>query len=421
MKRYSLIFIIFMLASGLKAQENVSIDQCYQWAKANYPLIKQYKLIEQSEQFNLSNAGKGYLPQLSLNAKATYQSDVTQLPIDIPVPGLVIPTLNKDQYQVVAEVNQTVWDGGAIRSTRDVLKAQARTETSQVETDLYTLNQRINDLFFGILLQNELLRQNATLQKDFRVNIDRIQAMIANGVANQSDLESMTVELLNARQKEIELQAARKGYIQVLSALTGQPIAETTILEIPAVQNDLSLEIHRPELNLFDRQTQLLKMQDKQITAGIMPRVALFVQGGYGRPGLNMLSDDFAAFYIGGIRLSWNLGKLYTLKNDRRKLETDYKSVDVQRETFLFNTRMEVTRQNTEIEKINKLIRTDAEIVQLRTNIKKSAEVKLTNGVISVTDLIHEINAEDLSRQTEATHRIQRLMAIYNYKYTTNN
>lgn len=421
MKRFYFIFVIFILASKLAAQENVSIEQCYQWAKANYPLIKQYRLIEQSEQFNLSNAGKGYLPQFSLNAKATYQSDVTKLPIDIPISGLVIPTLNKDQYQVVAEVNQTVWDGGVIRSNKDVLKAKARTEIGQVETDLYTLNQRINDLFFGILLQNELLRQNVILQNDFRVNIDRIKAMITNGVANQSDLESMTVELLNAHQKEIELQAARKGYIQVLSALTGQPIGETSTLVIPVVQNDLSLEIHRPELDLFNQQIQLVKMQDKQISAGIMPRIGLFMQGGYGRPGLNMLSDDFDAFYIGGIRLSWNLGKLYTLKNDRRKLETDCKTIDVQRETFLFNTRMQLTQQHTEIEKINKLIQTDAKIVALRTSIKKSAEVKLINGVISVTDLIHEINAEDLSRQTEASHRIQRLMAIYNYKYTTNN
>lgn len=421
MKRFYFIFVIFILASKLAAQENVSIEQCYQWAKANYPLIKQYRLIEQSEQFNLSNAGKGYLPQFSLNAKATYQSDVTKLPLDIPISGLVIPTLNKDQYQVVAEVNQTVWDGGVIRSNKDVLKAKARTEIGQVETDLYTLNQRINDLFFGILLQNELLRQNVILQNDFRVNIDRIKAMITNGVANQSDLESMTVELLNAHQKEIELQAARKGYIQVLSALTGQPIGETSTLVIPVVQNDLSLEIHRPELDLFNQQSQLVKMQDKQISAGIMPRIGLFMQGGYGRPGLNMLSDDFDAFYIGGIRLSWNLGKLYTLKNDRRKLETDCKTIDVQRETFLFNTRMQLTQQHTEIEKINKLIQTDAKIVALRTSIKKSAEVKLINGVISVTDLIHEINAEDLSRQTEASHRIQRLMAIYNYKYTTNN
>lgn len=421
MKRFYFIFVIFILASKLAAQENVSIEQCYQWAKANYPLIKQYRLIEQSEQFNLSNAGKGYLPQFSLNAKATYQSDVTKLPIDIPISGLVIPTLNKDQYQVVAEVNQTVWDGGVIRSNKDVLKAKARTEIGQVETDLYTLNQRINDLFFGILLQNELLRQNVILQNDFRANIDRIKAMITNGVANQSDLESMTVELLNAHQKEIELQAARKGYIQVLSALTGQPIGETSTLVIPVVQNDLSLEIHRPELDLFNQQIQLVKMQDKQISAGIMPRIGLFMQGGYGRPGLNMLSDDFDAFYIGGIRLSWNLGKLYTLKNDRRKLETDCKTIDVQRETFLFNTRMQLTQQHTEIEKINKLIQTDAKIVALRTSIKKSAEVKLINGVISVTDLIHEINAEDLSRQTEASHRIQRLMAIYNYKYTTNN
>ena len=151
-----------------------------------------------------------------------------------------------------------------------------------------------------------------------------------------------------------------------------------------------------------------------------MPRVGAFLQGGYGRPGLNMLDDGFNSFYMAGVRLSWNMGKLYTLKNDRKKVETARRSVEVQRETFLFNTRLQLMQQNTEIKKITDLMKADEDIIRLRTNIKQAAEVKLENGIISVTDLIREINSEDMAKQTAATHRIQQLQAIYNYIYTTN-
>lgn len=420
MKRVYLTWIFLLYLGGnLFAQEPLTIELCYQWAEENYPLIKQYDVIKQTEQYNLANASKGYLPQLSVNAKATYQSAVTKIPIEIP--GMNITPLSKDQYQVMAEVNQTIWDGGTIRTSRDVLKAKAKADSKQVDTELYALNDRINQLYFGILLQDALLKQNTILQSDLQTNIQRIRAMIDNGVANESDLESMTVELLNARQKEIELKASRKGYVEMLAMFTGHPVSESSVLEVPVAGKELLYEIRRPELALFNEQANLLDSQNKQITAGIMPKFGLFVQGGYGRPGLNMLENDFSPFYIGGIRMSWNLGSLYTLKNDRKKIIVGYQSVDVQRKTFLFNTRLQQTQQQIEVDKMNELIHSDNEIVQLRTSIKKSAEVKLANGVISVTDLIREINAEDMARQSEVAHRIQRLMSIYNYNYTTNN
>lgn len=420
MKRVYLTWIVFLsLSMNLFAQETLTIEKCYRWAEETYPLIRQYDVIKQTEQYNLSNASKGYLPQLSVNAKATYQSAVTKIPVEIP--GMKISSLSKDQYQVTAEVNQTIWDGGAISSNRDVLKAKSNVDSKQVGTELYALNDRINQLYFGILLQDALLKQNDIFQRDLQANIDRIRAMMDNGVANESDLESMTVELLNARQKEVELKASRQGYMQMLAVFIGRAVPESSVLEIPVVGNGLLSEIRRPELALYDGQDYLLGAQNKQITAGILPKFNLFVQGGYGRPGLNMLENDFSPFYVGGIRMSWNLGSLYTLKNDRRKITVGYQSVDVQRKTFLFNTRLQQTQQQTEVDKMNELIKSDSEIVQLRTSIKKSAEVKLANGVISVTDLIREINAEDMARQSEVVHSIQRLMSIYNYNYITNN
>lgn len=429
MKRiWVILFLCFpLLSETAKGQEAITLTQCYEWARANYPQIHQYGLIGQTEQYNLSNAGKGWLPQLTVNAKATYQSEVTKLPFDTEklsavLPGLNIPTLSKDQYQVVAEVSQHIWDGGMIHTSRQLTQAQAAAAREQLESDLYTLHDRVNQLYFGCLLQEELIRQNMLLQKELQINIDRITAMMENGVANQSDRESMEVELLNARQKEIELKASRAAYGQMLSALIGKPYDKDRVLRVPAVPgNPLPGEIDRPELRALDAKSHLLEVQNKQITSGLMPRIGAFVQGGYGRPGLNMLEDSFNPFYIAGVRLSWNMGKIYTLKNDRRKVTTNLRQIEVQRETFLFNTSLQLMQQNTEIQKMYDLMKTDDEIIRLRTNIKNAAEVKLINGVISVTDLIREINAEDFARQTAAAHRIQHLNAIYNYMYTTNN
>lgn len=188
----------------VSGQESVTITQCYEWARANYPQIHQMGLIDQTERYSLSNVGKAWLPQLSVSGKASYQSDVTKLPLDGDkisslLPGFEIPSLSKDQYQVVAQVDQTIWDGGSTRSARALTRAEAIANREQLESELYVLNDRVNQIYFGCLLQDELIRQNALLQKELQVNIERIEAMMENGVANQSDLESMEVELLNAK------------------------------------------------------------------------------------------------------------------------------------------------------------------------------------------------------------------------------
>ncbi|MCC8199210.1 MAG: TolC family protein [Tannerellaceae bacterium] len=428
MKRiYVVMVCITMLFSvRLQGQETITLIQCYEWTKENYPMIRQYDLIRRTEQYNLANAAKGWLPQIGVNAKATYQSDVTKIPWDADtfssiIPGFEMPVLSKDQYQVIAEVNQPIWDGGMIRYSKELTRAQATADKKQLDSDLYALNQRVNQVYFGSLLQDELLRQNELLQGELHVNIDRIEAMIANGVANQSDKESLEVELLNAIQQEIELTASRTAYRQMLGVLTGKAITEETVLLPPPLPVELSGKINRPELKAFEARSNLLEIQNLQLKAGIMPNFGVFVQGGYGKPGLNMFENSFEPFYIAGVRMSWNIANFYTLRNDRRKIETNRLAVDLQRESFLFNTELDMVQQNTDIRKMTELIKSDQEIIRLRTSIKEAAEVKLENGVISVTDLIREINAEDQAKQAGATHRIQQLMSVYNYLYTTNN
>ena len=244
-----LLISLFGYAGRVGGQESVTITQCYEWARANYPQIHQMGLIDQTERYSLSNVGKAWLPQLSVSGKASYQSDVTKLPLDGDkisslLPGFEIPSLSKDQYQVVAQVDQTIWDGGSTRSARALTRAEAIANREQLESELYALNDRVNQIYFGCLLQDELIRQNALLQKELQVNIERIKAMMDNGVANQSDLESMEVELLNARQNEIELKASRTAYRQMLATtdkLTENLIYEKELIEIPRDHDKLKI------------------------------------------------------------------------------------------------------------------------------------------------------------------------------------
>nr|MBP6661878.1 TolC family protein [Paludibacter sp.] len=376
---------------------------------------------EQTAQYNISNANKGYLPQLTLSAKGTYQSQVTKLPITIP--NVTIPGLSKDQYQAVVEANQVIWDGGAISAQKKITNANAEVEKQKLEVDLYALNERINQLYFGILLLKEQLRQNDILQNELQTNYNRVASYKQNGVANQSDLDALKVEQINAQQRGTELHITQKSYFIMLSALTGLTIDTKTELIKPEI-NLASLNTtvnHRPEIGLFDAQNKLFENQKELLNAGNRPKIGAFVQGGYGKPGLNMLTNAFSDFYIGGIRLSWNLSGFYTQKNNLNKIEVSKKAMDVQKETFLFNSDLKTKQQQTEIEKLKSTLANDDEIIRLRGNIKKSATTKVDNGTLTITDLIREINAEDQAKQLKSLHEIQLIMNVYQLKNNINN
>ena len=352
--------LFFLLGTvSLSAQDRVTIDQCYEWARDNYPQIERFRLIEQTEQYTLSNAAKGWLPQVKVSASATYQSDVTTLPLEnlsALVPGLEIPEMSKDQYKVAAEINQSIWDGGQVRLSRKQAAVRADADRKELESQLYTLRERVNNLYFGCLLYKELIAQNALLQQEFQINIDRVEAMMANGMANVSDKEELEVSLLNARQKEIELKAVRKAYLNMLEALTGNALVKQAEMEEPPVPTSLSQEINRPELQAISAQERALSLRGRMLDIGIRPSVSAFLQGGYGRPGLNMLDNDFKGFYVVGVRMSWNIGNFYTIKNNRRLIDNDLKQLDIERETFLFKTRLQQIQENEQIRKLTEVM-----------------------------------------------------------------
>ena len=417
MKRMILSLSFLLAVSCMYGQ--ITLEECRQKMQDNYPLVRQYGLIEKTKEYNLNNASKGYLPQFALTAKASYQSDVTELPVKIP--GIDIKGQPKDQYQVMLELKQNIWDGGEIHTKKEMTLASSDVEREKLNVDMYALNERVDQLYFSILLLDEQLIQNQLLQDELERSFRQISAYMENGIASQSDLDAVKVEQLNTRQKRVELSASRQAYVQMLALLTGEDLTENTTLKKP-VESEVSPlgDIRRPELIWFDAQNQRLQIQEEALKTGYMPRFGLFVQGAYGNPGLNMLKDEFSPFYVAGVRLSWNFGSLYTLRNDKKLISTNKQQLQNNRDVFLFNTRLQATQQNSGIVSMRKQMQDDEEIIRLRTNIRLAAEAKVANGTLTVTDLLREITSESMARQTKALHEIQLLMNIWKLKYTIN-
>lgn len=423
MKTKSINLILALLAcSPCFAQ--LRIEDCYQKAQANYPLIKQYDLIEKTKEYNLSNANKGYLPQMMFSAKATYQSDVTQIPVDFSqmgIQGVDIPALSKDQYGATVDVNQTIWDGGAIKSQKDGLRTAAEVEKKNVEVSIYSINERVNQLYFGVLLADEQIRQNQLLLDELKRNYDQVQSYVQNGIANQADLDAIKVDLLKAEQNKTRFVNTKKAYTEMLSKLIGEEVTANTEFVKPDATRPATHTINRPELELFDAQIKNLETKNREINAGLMPKLGLFATGGFGKPGLNMLSNDFDAYYIVGARISWNIGNFYTKKNSKRQIQTSIRSVETQRETFLFNTNLDIVQKDNNINSYFDQLKYDDEIIALRGSVKRASEAKMANGTLSGSDLTRDINAEQMAMQDKILHEMELLLAIYNLKFATNN
>ena len=410
--------VLLILAIGARGQV-VTLDECQTMARDNYPSVARFSIIEQSKNYTLSNANRAYLPQLSLEGRATYQSDVITIPLDMP--GLEIPVPDKDQYQLVAQVNQIIWDGGKIVANKELIKAGAETEKKQLETELYTLRERVNGLYFGILLMQEQLKLQTVLEDELQRNHERVSSYIDNGIANEADLSSVKIEQLKAKQQRIEMESAQLAYLQMLSILTGAELDNNTQFVKPPIQTNSSLvAINRPELDLFKTQEATIDAQTVGLKSGVMPVIGAFAQGGYGKPGLNMLQNEFDLFFMGGVKLSWNIGNFYTLKNSIKSNELKKLSIDTQRDTFIHNLNMQISQQQNEIDKFRKTMEDDEEIIRLQQQIKDAAEAKVANGTMTVSDMLKELTALEMAKQAKLLHEVQHINSIYKLKNSTN-
>ena len=412
-----------MLPTMAQAQ---SLEECQQAADRNYPLIQQYGLIEKTTELTVANIQKGWLPQVSASAQATYQSDVMAWPDEMKgmlgQMGLNFEGLKKDQYRVGIDVQQTVFDGGAIRSQKEIARLQGNVQTAQNEVNLYNVCKRVNEMYFGLLLINEQMKLNGDLQELLAANEKKLVSMLKGGTAAESDYQNVKAERLKVVQQATGLEAQRSALQRMLSAFCGIEVKQ---IVRPPLTPPVGGGNARPELRAIDAQLRLADAQEKALDAALMPKLGVFAQGYYGYPGYNMfedmLSHKFSWNGMIGARLTWSIGALYTRKNDKAKIQLQRDMAETNRDVFLFNNNLEQIQQNENIQRYKKLMADDEEIISLRSSIRKAAESKLSHGIIDVNDLVKEINNENAAKVQQTVHEIEMLKEIYDLKYTTNN
>ena len=420
-----LLFILMTLPLAVQGQ---TLQECQQAAERNYPLIRQYGLIEQTTQLTVENIGKAWLPQVTATAQATYQSDVPAWPDQMQTVyqqlGLNMKGLRKDQYRVGIDVSQTVYDGGMISSQKEIAREQGKVQAAQNDVTLYSVRKRVNEMYFALLMLDKQIELNKDLQELLGGNERKLQSMVKGGTAAESDWMNVKVERLNAAQKGESLESQKRMLQNVLSAFCGIEVRNVTKPAASSVATARSNASERPEMQLFNAQLSLADAQEKALDAALKPRLGVFAQGYYGYPGYNMFEDMMSHKWslngMVGARLTWNIGALYTRKNDKAKIQMQRDITETNRETFIFNNNLEQIQQSEEIQRYRKLMEQDEEIITLRQSVRKAAESKLSHGIIDVNDLVREINQENAARLQLSMHETEMLKQIYDYKYTTN-
>jgi outer membrane efflux protein len=422
MKKKIISFALIMMATAIQAQ---TLEECQLAAEKNYPIIKQYDLISQTTQLTVKNIQKGWLPQIAIAAQATYQSDVTSWPESMKATfqqlGVNMKGLSKDQYKIGIDLQQTIYDGGTISSLRSIARQEEKVQKAQVETNLYQVRKRVNEMYFSLLLLNEQINLNDDVKALLLSSEKKLASMLKGGTIATSDFENIRAERLSVEQQNESLKSQRQMLQHLLSTFCG--IKVSNVQKPDPFETTISTN-KRPEMLLFDNQLQLSSVKEKALNSQVRPKLGIFAQGFYGYPGLNMFEDmmnrKWSLNGIIGVKLSWNVGALYSLKNDKAKLRLQREMTENAREIFLFNNQLEEIQQNENIKRYHTMKQADDEIIMLRTNIRKAAESKLSHGIIDINNLLREINNENAAKIQQTIHDIEMLKEMYNLKYTNN-
>lgn len=422
MKKIMISLALIILSSGSWAQ---TLEECQQAAEKNYPLIKQYGLITKTTQLTVKNIQKGWLPQVTASAQATYQSAVTAWPESMQSMyqqmGLNMKGLSKDQYKIGIDLQQTIYDGGAISSQRNIAQKEGKVQEAQTETNLYQVRRRVNEMYFSLLLLNEQIQLNEDVKALLQSSEKKLSAMVKGGTAATSDLDNVRAERLSVEQQNENLKQQKQMLQRMLSVFCGLEVNDT---QKPAPVQIASSVNNRPEMRLYNSQLELTEAKEKALDTQLRPKLGLFAQGFYGYPGLNMFEDmmnrKWSLNGIVGIKLSWNVSAFYTHKNDKARLNAQREMIENAREVFLFNNKLEEIQQSENISRYQTMMKIDDEIIVLRTNVRKAAESKLAHGIIDVISLLREINNENAAKTQQPIHEIDMLKEMYNLKYTNN-
>jgi outer membrane protein TolC len=413
-----LFFFAIFLVYSVPSSGQVRLEDCQRLARENYPMIRQYELIELTREYTMSNANKNYLPRLDVTLIGGM---ISGLP-SFSAPGEGSSSSSDMQLISVVQLNQPIWDGGVTKAKKGVIEANTAVEKAELEISLYALEERINNLFFGILLIDEQIGQLEILRSSMQINLDRVNVAVENGTAYKSDIDEIQVEMINIDQRMEELRSNRNAYINVLGAMTGRKIEVSSSLERPVVEdNFLQLENNRPELRRFQSQGAMIEAQRQIDRSALYPKIGLLGFATLIEPGIDFGASTIDNIFVGGLSLNWNLDGLYRNGNNKKLTELNLQKVAIQKETFLFNNELELTQTRLDLNKFRNLVEQDREILELKTRIKEAYELKYENGVSTMSELLKRTHDESAARQNLVIHEIQYLMTAYRYKNRTGN
>ena len=410
--KWKIIILIGLMTTTMVSQQTLTLQECYELATANYPLAKQSQLLDAQNQLEQEVVSKAKLPQLSLDAQATYQSDV----IEVPIPNTGIAPPNNDQYRATLSVNQLIYNGGATDASLNLKSAQLKSKQKQVEVNLYQLKQKINQLYFSILLAQETDLLLKAKREQLQAKLQEVKSGITYGVLLPASDKILETELLKLNQQFIEVASNKTALIETLSQLIGQVLNTSTIFQNPLMETELKTDLNRPELALFQLKKEEIESNEALLAKQNLPKILGFATGGYGNPGLNMLDNSFQSFYTVGVKFNWNVFDWNANKKQRESLSINKDIIDTETETFKLNTNIELNQQQKEIDKIEKFIASDMEIINLRKEVLKAADSQLKNGVITSSAYITELTNLYEDENTLVKHKIQLQLAKANYK-----
>ena len=414
--RRILFFLILVLPLAASAQETITLDECFELVTENYPLAKQSGLLSEQSRFDIEAINKGKLPKLDVNAQATYQSDVTSLPIQLP--NVTVEPPNNDQYRATLDVNQLIYNGGLIDASAKVTMAKGKVGQQEVEVNLYELKNQVNQLYLSVLLVQENSALLAAKEKQLLTRLEEVAAGVKFGMLLPSSADALEVELLKIKQNYAELDYSKSGLIQRLSLLIGRELNKDVELQRPEVLMATDTDAKRPELMLFDLKKEQVALSTELLSKSKLPKINAFAQGGYGNPGLNMLDNSFNTFYMTGLRLNWNVFDWNKTKTEKQSLQINKEIIDAQKETFELNNNVELAGLQSEIDKIGEQIFYDEAIIPLREKMAKTAESQLKNGVITSSAYITEFTNLYEAKSNMALHKTQLLLKLIQYQIT---
>lgn len=422
--RNLLAALLLITASGTQA---ITLDYCLERAETNYPLVCQYGIIAKTGDISLSDINRGWLPRIGIYAQATAQNSVPGFPETlsniISQMGQEIEGLGHVQYKAGVDLSQTIWDGGSSKAQRSIAQAETDRSLASVRTEIYAVRQKVTDIFFGILLMEEQIGQTENTLGLLKANLSLMQAMQKNGTAMASDVDMVEAQYLSMTQKLTEAKTALESYRRLLSIYIGEDLGETS-LERPDAKIPADMESARPELEYFEAGKNLNLARKNAIDSSILPKIGLFAQAYYGYPGYNyfesMINRNLSFNILAGLKITWNIDSFYTRKNAINKLKLANRSIDNQREVFMFNTKLQTTAQNEKINGLREVMAEDSRIIELRGNVRRAAESQLRNGIIDTTALLAKITDENQALLMASYHEIQFIQTIYQLKNILN-